>query len=123
MVAGGKRPFHTIISGFLMHEGAPVMSFGVMSGNMQPQGQIQTLVRMLDFNQQPQAACDARRWKWNHGVSVDVEPALGDHICNSLRARGHVLEELDDPYMDFGSGQFTWRLGDPAVDGYVGGFG
>ena len=119
VVAGGKRPFHTIIPGFLMREGAPVMSFGVMGGNMQPQGQIQTLVRMLDFNQQPQAACDAPRWKWNHGVSVDVEPALGPAVCDSLRARGHVLEGLDDPYMDFGSGQFIWRLGDPGSEGYV----
>lgn len=119
VVAGGKRPFHTIIPGFLMRDGAPVMSFGVMGGNMQPQGQIQTLVRMLDFNQQPQAACDAPRWKWNHGVSVDVEGSLSPAICDGLRARGHVLEGLEDPYMDFGSGQFIWRLGDPAVDGYV----
>ena len=52
-------PFHTIIPGFLMRGGAPVMSFGVMGGNMQPQGQLQTLVRMLDYGQQPQAACDA----------------------------------------------------------------
>ena len=60
-----------------MRGGAPVMSFGVMGGNMQPQGQLQTLVRMLDYGQQPQAACDAPRWKWNSGLTVDVEPALG----------------------------------------------
>ena len=57
-----------------MRDGAPVMSFGVMGGNMQPQGQLQTLVRMLDYGQQPQAACDAPRWKWNSGLTVDVEP-------------------------------------------------
>ncbi|OWT73376.1 MULTISPECIES: gamma-glutamyltransferase family protein [unclassified Achromobacter] len=119
VVAGGKRPFHTIIPGFLMRDGAPVMSFGVMGGNMQPQGHLQTLVRMLDYGQQPQAACDAPRWKWNNGRSVDVEPAMPHAVQEALRARGHVLEGLDDPYMDFGSGQFIWRLGDPAVDGYV----
>lgn len=119
VVAGGKRPFHTIIPGFLMRDGAPVMSFGVMGGNMQPQGQVQALVRMLDYHQQPQAACDAPRWKWNHGVSVDAESSLSEHVRDGLRARGHVLEGLADPYMDFGSGQFIWRLGDPAVDGYV----
>ena len=63
MVAGGKRPFHTIIPGFLTTRGRPLMSFGVMGGNMQPQGHVQTLVRMLDYGQQPQAACDAPRWK------------------------------------------------------------
>jgi len=119
VVAGGKRPFHTIIPGFLMRDGAPVMSFGVMGGNMQPQGQVQTLVRMLDYGQQPQAACDAPRWKWNHGLAVDLEPAIAPAVAQGLRDRGHVLQGLDDPYMDFGSGQFIWRLGDPAVDGYV----
>ncbi len=119
VVAGGKRPFHTIIPAFLMRDGAPLMSFGVMGGNMQPQGQVQALVRMLDYGQQPQAACDAPRWKWNHGLAVDVEPALSAQAAQGLRVRGHVLEGMDDPYMDFGSGQFIWRLGDPAVDGYV----
>ncbi|MGD7216767.1 gamma-glutamyltransferase family protein, partial [Ralstonia pseudosolanacearum] len=61
VVEGGKRPFHTIIPAFLTRDGAPVMSFGVMGGDMQPQGHLQTLVRMLDYHQQPQAACDAPR--------------------------------------------------------------
>ena len=65
VVAGRKRPFHTIIPGFLTKTVAghvqPVMSFGVMGADMQPQGHLQTLVRMLDYQQQPQAACDAPR--------------------------------------------------------------
>ncbi|CAB3916350.1 Glutathione hydrolase-like YwrD proenzyme [Achromobacter mucicolens] len=119
VVAGGKRPFHTIIPGFLMRDGAPVMSFGVMGGNMQPQGQMQALVRMLDYGQQPQAACDAPRWKWNRGLEVDLEATVSPAVVQGLRERGHVLQGMEDPYMDFGSGQFIWRLGDPAVDGYV----
>jgi len=118
-VAGGKRPFHTIIPGFLTRDGAPLMSFGVMGGNMQPQGHLQTLVRMLDYGQQPQAACDAPRWKWNNGLSLDVETSMRAGLREELERRGHVLEAMEDPYMDFGSGQFIWRLGDPAVDGYV----
>jgi len=118
-VAGGKRPFHTIIPAFLTRDGAPVMSFGVMGGNMQPQGHLQTLVRMLDFGQQPQAACDAPRWRWQQGLSVDVESTMATGLREALGARGHILVGQDDPSKDFGSGQFIWRLGDPAVDGYV----
>ena len=50
---------------------------------------------------------------------MDVEPSMAPSVAVGLRARGHVLEGIEDPYMDFGSGQFIWRLGDPAVDGYV----
>ncbi|KAB0276919.1 gamma-glutamyltransferase, partial [Klebsiella pneumoniae] len=56
VVGGGKRPFHTGIPAFLTQDGAPLMSFGIMGGNMQPQGHLQALVRMLDYRQQPQAA-------------------------------------------------------------------
>ncbi|MFN0184079.1 MAG: gamma-glutamyltransferase family protein, partial [Aquabacterium sp.] len=59
VIAPRKRPFHTIIPAFLTQGGRPVMSFGVMGGHMQPQGHLQTLSRMLDWHQNPQAACDA----------------------------------------------------------------
>lgn len=119
MVEGGKRPFHTIIPAFLMRDGAPVMSFGVMGGDMQPQGHLQTLVRMLDYRQQPQAACDAPRWKVNRDFTLDVEATLNADAVAGLRARGHRLKPVADPYMDFGSGQFIWRLSDDADRGYV----
>jgi gamma-glutamyltranspeptidase / glutathione hydrolase len=75
LVAPGKRPFHTIIPAFLTGTAQPVMSFGVMGANMQPQGHVQTLVRMLDHGQQPQAACDAPRWK------------LWARVCTSISNR------------------------------------
>lgn len=118
-VAPGKRPFQTIIPAFLMKDGAPQMSFGVMGGNIQPQGHVQTLLRMLLARQQPQAACDAPRWRVMQGVDIDVESAMGAPVVAELAARGHRITESKDSTMDFGSGQFIWRLGDPAVDGYV----
>jgi gamma-glutamyltranspeptidase/glutathione hydrolase len=118
-VAPGKRPFHTIIPAFLTQGGAPVMSFGVMGGNMQPQGHLQTLVRMLHYGQNPQAACDAPRWRFNQGLSINVEPHLPAATIEGLRARGHEIGDIHDSYQDFGAGQFIWRLGDPAVEGYV----
>jgi gamma-glutamyltranspeptidase/glutathione hydrolase len=95
------------------------MSFGVMGGNMQPQGHLQTLVRMLVHRQQPQAACDAPRWRFNAGRQINVEATMAADTVAGLVERGHQVEVIADSYQDFGSGQFIWRLGDPALEGYV----
>jgi gamma-glutamyltranspeptidase / glutathione hydrolase len=128
-VAPGKRPFHTIIPGFLTRDGNAQMSFGVMGGNMQPQGHVQALVRMLAHGQQPQAACDAPRWKVNRGLSVDLESSMDRAVVDELAERGHHIEHVPDNYMDFGSGQFVWNNGegyiaasDPRRDGQAVGF-
>ncbi len=129
-VGPGQRPFHTIIPAFVTRHGEPVMSFGVMGANMQPQGHVQTLVRMIDFGQSPQAACDAPRWRWNRGLALNVEPHWPPATIAGLRARGHEIEELHDAYQDFGAGQFIWKLpgrgyvaaSDPRRDGQAVGF-
>jgi gamma-glutamyltranspeptidase / glutathione hydrolase len=118
-VAPGKRPFHTIIPAFLTKDGQPVMSYGVMGGNMQPQGHMQTLVRMLDYKQNPQAACDAPRWRFNAGLEINVESAMAKSTVEELSRRGHHMEVINDSYQDFGAGQFIWRAGNPKVEGYV----
>ncbi len=117
-VGAGKRPFHTIIPAFLTKDGQPVMSYGVMGGDMQPQGHMQTLVRMLDYRQQPQAACDAPRWRFNAGT-VNLEPGFDAPAAQGLRDLGHRIADFADSYQDYGAGQFIWRLGDPAVEGYA----
>jgi len=119
VVAPGKRPFHTIIPGFLTRDGAPVMSFGVMGASLQPQGHVQTLVRMLNHRQNPQAACDAPRWRYNHGLELNVEATMRPDTVAGLSALGHRLAVINDSYQDFGAGQFIWRLGDPAAEGYL----
>jgi gamma-glutamyltranspeptidase/glutathione hydrolase len=70
---------------------------------------------MLKYGQQPQAACDAPRWKVNHGLSVDMETSMPQATVDALAALGHHVENIVDSYMDFGSGQFIWKL----ADGYV----
>ena len=119
LVAPGKRPFHTIIPAFLTQDGQPVMSFGVMGGNMQPQGHMQTVVRMLDHQQNPQAACDAPRWRFNQGLEINVESSMNPQTVQGLKDLGHHVDVINDSYQDFGAGQFIWCAGDPKVEGYV----
>ncbi len=123
VVAPGKRPFHTIIPAFLSKNGKPVMSYGVMGANMQPQGHMQTLVRMLDYKQNPQATCDAPRWRYNAGLEINVEAAMDANTVQALKDRGHHTEVINDSYQDFGAGQFIWRAdegaGNAADLGYI----
>ncbi len=118
-VAPGKRPFHTIIPGFLMHQRKPQMSFGVMGGSMQPQGHMQTISRMIDHQQNPQAACDAARWRVHDGLKIDLEKEIEPNVADALGQLGHEITSVEDSYMDFGSGQFIWRMSDDIKDGYV----
>jgi gamma-glutamyltranspeptidase/glutathione hydrolase len=74
---------------------------------------------MLDHRQSPQAACDAPRWRFNAGLEINVEAGMHGATVQGLQALGHRVEVLNDSYQDFGAGQFIWRAGEPAVQGYV----
>ena len=67
----------------------------------------------------PQAVLDAPRWKVMSGLDLEVEATLPLAVVEELSRRGHRIRSGSDSYMDFGSGQFIWRVGDPAVEGYV----
>ena len=110
-VAPNKRPYHTIIPGFLTKDGEPVMSFGVMGGPMQPQGHVQVVGRIVDHGQNPQAACDGPRFRWAQGLEVCCENGFPASTLEELRGRGHQLITTDD-YNQFGSCQAIWRLDD-----------
>jgi gamma-glutamyltranspeptidase / glutathione hydrolase len=110
-VGPNKRPFHTIIPGFLTKDGAPVMSFGVMGGPMQPQGHVQVVGRIVDHGQNPQAACDGPRFRWAQGLEVCCENGFPASTLDELQRRGHQLITTDD-YNQFGSCQAIWRLDD-----------
>ena len=75
--APGKRPFHTIIPGFVMKDGKPFMSFGLMGGDMQPQGHVQVLTDIIDFGMNVQEAGDAARWRHYGGREPTGEPSTG----------------------------------------------
>ena len=128
-VGGGKRPYHTIIPGFATRNGAPLATFGVMGGPIQPPGHVQTVVRMHDYAMNPQAALDAPRFKVNTGRSIDLEATASRELRDGLIARGHALEVIPDSYMDFGAGQVILKTGDgyvaasdPRRDGQAAGF-
>ncbi|GAA1032389.1 gamma-glutamyltransferase family protein [Virgisporangium ochraceum] len=113
--APSKRPFHTIIPGFLTRGGDAVGPFGVMGGHMQPQGHLQVVLSTVDDGLDPQAALDRPRWYWHAGRTVQVEPHLDG--VDALRARGHEVTVVAEP-TGFGYGQAIWRS--PA-GGYVAG--
>ena len=124
----GKRPYQTIIPGFVTRDGRPVMSFGVMGGTMQPQGHAQVMVRIADYGQSPQAACDGPRFRFVQGMDVSVEDGFPAATLEELQRRGHRIVDVDD-YNQFGCAQLIWKLdggyfaaSDPRRDGQAVGF-
>jgi len=111
-VAPGKRPFHTIIPGFVTKNGDAVMTLGLMGGSMQPQGHTQLMVRMADYGQNPQAAIDAPRFRIAQGMEINFEPEFSAATLEELTRRGHKVVALPKGYMDFGSSQLIRRLDD-----------
>ena len=125
----GKRPYHTIIPGFLTRDGEAVGPFGVMGGFMQPQGHMQVLINTLEQGMNPQQALDAPRWQWTGGLNVDLEHGFPATLAHELEGRGHKIR-FEPESASFGRGQIIWRdqrgtlVGgsDPRADGFVAAF-
>jgi gamma-glutamyltranspeptidase/glutathione hydrolase len=90
---------------------------------------VQTLVRLLTYGMNPQAALDAPRWKVISGMSLDLESSASPELRKGLIALGHDIKSAADSYMDFGAGQFIVRCdngyvaaSDPRRDGQAAGF-
>ncbi|WP_188459722.1 gamma-glutamyltransferase [Kangiella profundi] len=108
----GKRPFHTIIPAFITKDGKPFMSYGVMGGAMQPQGHVQILINMVDYDMNVQEAGDAPRWQHmgsteptesqaaylTNGGYVEFESGIPQEVLRDLQQRGHDVR--------FGNGGF-----------------
>ena len=113
-VDGCKRPFHTIIPGFVMHRNKPWMSFGVMGAHMQPQGHVQMITRVCDYGVNPQAAIDAPRWCVDENFNLALESGIRPSVIAELQQRGHRLVRRPDVGL-FGGAQLIVKT----KDGYV----
>ena len=116
-IAPGKRPFYTIIPGFVTREGKPFASFGVMYGDQQAQGQAQVLVNMLLFGANAQAAGDAARFAHAQRTNrLQLESQLFDAIGADLKARGHDVHSASG----FDMGGYQAIMIDPKTGAYRG---
>jgi gamma-glutamyltranspeptidase/glutathione hydrolase len=126
-LAPGKRPFHTIIPAFVTKDGAPLMAFGLMGGDMQPQGHAQVIVNLRDHGMNLQEAGDAIRFYhtgssdpdgrvMKEGGTLNLEPGLAPPLLDELTKRGHKLGTTS--VAAFGGYQAIWR--DPATGVYAG---
>ncbi|MDA0327698.1 MAG: gamma-glutamyltransferase [Gemmatimonadetes bacterium] len=124
-IGPSKRPFHTIIPAFVTKDGAPWMSYGVMGGPMQPQGHVQVLLNLIEFDMDPQEAIDAARFRHLSGAEVSIEK-LDPDVEDRLAALGHEIRDSEG--ISFGGGQVIRRLergwaaaSDPRKDGMAAG--
>lgn len=103
-----KKPYHTIIPGFIKKDDAAIGCFGVMGAFMQPQGQFQVLTNLIDFNMNPQEALDAPRWQWIDGMSIEIEDDMKENIANGLKEKGHDVKVVSDK-INMGRGQIILK--------------
>ena len=115
-VGPNKRPYHTIIPGFVTADGAPLLSFGVMGGPMQHQGHVQMVRRIFDHGQNPQAASDAPRWHVLPDFSVALEAGFNEGVARELAERGHQIHYEQNERL-FGGAQLILKTD----AGYIGG--
>jgi gamma-glutamyltranspeptidase/glutathione hydrolase len=105
---GGKRPYNTIIPGFLTRGGEPVGPFGVMGAYMQPQGHVQAVMNCVDFGMNPQEALDAPRWQWIKDAEVSFEQEWNEAVVQKIAAMGHSAIVAAENF-EFGRGQIIWK--------------
>ena len=89
-LAPGKRPFHTLVPAMVMKDGRPWLSFGVMGGDMQPQGHVQVLLNLIEFGMNVQEAGEAPRFRHSSN-GLALESAISPEARFGLDARGHRM--------------------------------
>jgi len=134
-----KRPFHTIIPGFITKDGAPYVSFGVMGGDMQPMGQVQIVLNLIDFGMNLQEAGDAPRIQHNGstdptgtpkkgGGLVSVESGFPSQSLEALRNMGHTIGKTREGYGGYqaimfdGKNKVYFGASESRKDGHAAGY-
>lgn len=115
-LAGSKRPYHTIIPGFLTKDGEAVGPFGIMGGFMQPQAHVQVVENLIDWHLNPQQALDAPRWQWVGGKRVELEADMPQAEILKLARMGHEVSIKADMTL-MGRGQMILRNRDGVLCG------
>lgn len=110
-IAPRKKPYHTIIPGFLCKDDKPIGAFGVMGAFMQPQGHLQILTNMIDENLNPQTSLDKPRWQWIKDKTIEIEHNFDNKKAKELEKLGHkIVRKKDKNYFGyFGRGQIVFR--------------
>ncbi|NLI90861.1 MAG: gamma-glutamyltransferase family protein [Peptococcaceae bacterium] len=103
-----KRPYHTIIPGFMTKDSRAIGPFGVMGAMMQPQGHLQVIINLINRKLNPQAALDAPRWQWTGDNTLLVEGSFSPDLANVLKDFGHQIE-ISGSTASFGRGQIIWK--------------
>lgn len=105
---GGKKPYHTIIPGFLTKDNKAVGAFGVMGGFLQPQAHLQVLINTIVYGMNPQETLDRPRWQWTGGKTIEVEQSFDNCLAQKLERAGHNIVVKADSLI-FGRGEIIWR--------------
>lgn len=103
-LAPGKRPYHTIMPAMIMRDNQPWACFGLVGGMMQPQGHLQVVCNLIDFEMNPQSALDAPRFRVLEGGMLALEDGLSENVCAQLASLGHIIAS-DSTEEGFGGGQ------------------
>ena len=135
---GGKRPFHTIIPGFVTKNNEPWLSFGLMGGAMQPQGHAQILINMIDFNMDVQEAGDVPRIHhtgsseptgeiMKDGGILNLESGFPYSTIRELMRKGHRIQYANGPYGGYqaikrAANDVYWGASESRKDGQAAGF-
>lgn len=123
-IEGRKRPYHTIIPAMAFKDGKPWLSFGVMGGDLQPQGHVQVLLNMIEFGMNVQEAGEAPRASHSSGGGVGLENGISPQVAAELIRKGHAVK-TSGPMGGYQAIHIDWERGvlfggtDPRKDGTV----